>query len=111
MTLPDYIYDFFVKINTGILSPILSGLAYILPIILLIALMGSVIWIIFATRKAPAVAFTFLLLIGNAYLHTLPTALTLFNDWFNGSSTVDLSSATEAYNEGIQEGYSALEGR
>lgn len=111
MTLPEYIYDFFVKINTGILSPILSGLAYIFPLIMLIALICSILWLIFASRKGPAIAFTVVLLIGNAYLNTLPTAVTLFNEWFGGNATVDLSSATDAYNQGVQEGYSALEGK
>lgn len=110
MTLPEHIYDFFVKINTGILQPILSGLAYILPVIMLVALIASVIWLIFASRKGPAIAFTLVLLIGNAYLNTLPTTVTLFNEWFGGNQTVDLSSATEAYNKGAQEGNAAIQG-
>ena len=111
MTLPDYIYNFFVKLQTGILSPILSGIAYILPFILLIALFCSVIWVIFAQRKMPAIGFMIVLLIANAYFQTLPTVINLFNEWFGGNATVDLSSATESYNTGVQEGYNAMSGR
>lgn len=110
MSLPDYIYDFFVKINTGILSPLLKGLTYILPMLLILALVAGIIWLLFASRKGPAIFFVLVLLLANAGFGSLPKMVNVFNDWFGVSGTVDVTSATETYNNGFQEGANSVQG-
>lgn len=110
MQLPDYIYNFFVKINTGILSPVLSGISYLLPMIMLLALVCSIIWVIFSNRKSVAIGFMLVLLVANFALNTLPQAIQLISDWFGSNSTVDLSSAQDSFNKGLQDGNSAVQG-
>lgn len=111
MTLPEFITDFFTKIETGILSPVLSGITYIAPLLLTIMLIGSFIWIFFASRKGPAVGTFIGLLAVYIYFGMLPDLVSLLVSWFAPNSTVDLSSATNAYNDGLQNGYNAIQGK
>lgn len=109
MTLPDAIYGFFTNLVTGVLNPILSGLAYVAPVLLTIMLIGNFIYLFFAQRKMPVFGSFLLLLVIYIYLGMFPELLNLIQSWFVPGSTVDLSNATDAYNSGIQDGYNAIQ--
>ena len=111
MQLPDFIYNFFEKLGTGVFSPILQGLAYIAPLLFTIMLAVSFIWLLFASRKGPAFGTFLLLLCIYIYFGMLPELLNMIQNWFVPNSSVDLSSATESFNQGLQQGSELAQGK
>lgn len=110
MTLPDFIYDFFLKIQSGILSPLIKGLTYIAPFVCILGLIACVIWVIFAGRKGPAVFSLVIIIFVNIVIGSFPTVMQLVTDWFSVENTVDISSANEALNQGLSDASTTIQG-
>lgn len=108
MTLPEYILNIFNKFNSGILSPLIQGLYMVMPYIAVIGFGASIIWLIFADRKGPAIGSLVLSIVLIAVFVDVPNLINLIINWFSGSGTVDVSSATASAQNGLNQGISNI---
>lgn len=104
MTLPEMITDFFSKIQSGILDPLIGGLYYLLPGLLVLALVAAVAMLIFAQRMSTKIGAVVTIMVIAAIMPQIPDVINAFMSWFGGSGNVDLGSATDAAKEGIDSG-------
>lgn len=108
MTLPEYITNFFSKMTLGFLDPIISGLYSIFPAFIILGIIFGVVGLFFrGTRGAAAVSLVICLILCGVF-PSMGEFLSSIFSWFG--SSIDMSSATSAAEEGLSSGMSNIQG-
>lgn len=104
MTLPEMITDFFQKVQSGIIDPLINGLYFLMPGFLVLALIVAVLTLIFAQRASAKIGAIAMVIVLAAVIPSIPELMNAFMSWFGGSGSVDVSSATDAAQQGLDAG-------
>ena len=110
MSLPEYITNMFNKLTTGVLNPFLSGLFGIIPTLSVIMVVISLIWLIFASRKGPALVTLIITLLICFFVNDIPSLINAIFNYSGASGTVDVSSAADTASQALQNGQSNIQG-